>query len=63
MVIGMVKKSWTMNCVLAGAEAYVLSAGGDQTATREKIRSLSSELSGREVDYLVMRIAEIVKNS
>jgi len=52
-----------MNCVLAGAEAYVLSAGGDEKSTREKIRSLSSELSNQEVDYLVMRIAEIVKNS
>jgi len=55
--------SRTINHVLAGAEAYVLVSGEGEASAREKLKALSSELSDKEVDYLIMRIREIVKSS
>ena len=51
-------KAWVMNCLLLGAKTTKLLQEGKEDEAREEIRSLTSELSPEDIDYLVMRLTE-----
>ena len=51
-------KAWVMNCLLLGAKATKLLQEGKEDEAREEIRSLTSEFSPVDIDYLVMRLTE-----
>ena len=52
-------KAWTMNCALAGAQAFALLHQGKEADARELIRNLPSGLTLADVEYIVNRFKEV----
>ncbi len=52
-------KAWTINCVLAGAQAFALLHQGKESDARELIRNLSSDLTLEDMDYIIHRFKEV----
>lgn len=51
-------KTWTMNCILLGAEVARLLEEGKEAEAKEKIGQLTSEFELQDVDYLIFRLKE-----
>jgi len=51
--------SWTMNCILFGAEIMDLIKANKDEEAITKIRSLTSEFDDATAEYLLMRLKEI----
>ena len=53
------RKAWSMNCCLAGAQAFALLQQGKEPEARELIRNLDSELTLEDVEYIITRFKEV----
>lgn len=52
-------KHRTMNCVLAGGQAFALLHQGKEPDARELIRNLTSEFEPKDADYIIHRLKEV----
>lgn len=51
--------TWTMNCVLFGAEVIELIRANKLDEARDKIKGLTSEFDDQAANYLIMRLQEL----
>ena len=52
-------KVWTLNSLLAGAQAFALLLQGKETDAREILKNLTSQFEPEDVEYIVRRLKEV----
>ena len=54
-------KTWAMNCVLAGVETAIFMRQGHPDIAREKLATLTLELTPEDVEYLMKGIQDLLQ--
>ena len=49
-------KTWTINCLLAGAKVAELLSEGKKSEVREYLENLTSDLTQQDIEYIVSRL-------
>ena len=51
--------TWTMNCLICGAEVKKLLNDGKTQEAKDKLSELTSEFTSIEIDYVITRLKEL----